>query len=331
MMVTTLFGGLVGCNNDSESGIQAPAAYKDFNNYPTGLTSPNGMLTINNNANRETLLFYGTAAPSKYIGTADSLRPIKVNLPEEGPYSIIAIDKASYEERGFEATQYSLFTYYSTSQAFSISVSPTSNWGIGTLRINNFSNCWVVLKSLNGTQTYGAVQPKQQMVNIPVSVGTYHIIPYFYREIRANNTIVGVIDMPVTEQSRDFEVTDTDRLHIHDFTDANVSTNITPLVKVINQSNQGVSIFRSNDQMLNGSLHDDFVLNSGKETFIIGFAQGNNVQTINFRASAWGQNHRFVPQSMEMKYGKAYIITIPLNGEASDITVVEEDSKPYLD
>jgi len=333
VILTLVFGVLLsGCDEDdnTDPGNQTPTVYKDFENYPTGMAKSNGMLTISNKANKATLLFYGTAAPERYVATVDPLGVVKVNLPSEGPYSIIAIDKAAYETQGFKASQTNEFTFFSNTQAFSISVSPTATWGAGILRVNNYSDYWVQLKSPDNTQTYGVIQPKAMLVNIPVSNGTYHFIPNFYKQIRVNNTIVGVIDMPVTAQANSFTVEDSDLLHIFDFVNSDVSPNTTPIVQIRNRSSVGIQVFRSGNQMVDGTLRDDYIVNSGRDSFISGFKQGDNTNEINFRAIAWQQNHRYVPQDITMEYGRAYIITLPQSGLAADIIVEDEDATPFF-
>jgi hypothetical protein len=324
--------GLVGCKDDDDPKTTTATPYDDFFNYPNGRIHQNGMLTITNSANRETLLFHGTAAPANYIGTVGSLNSIRVNLPENNQfYAIIAIDKTFFEQRGFEASQVTALTFFSNSQAFSVSVSPSATWGAGTLRVNNHSDYWVQLKSSDGNQTYAAAQPGGLMLNIPFANGTYDIVPHFYRQIFVNNSLVGIVDMRDLTQSYSFTVNDANRLFIRDFTDANISPTTPPFVRVINGSNQGVRVFRSGTQMVTGTLQVDAILRDGGDDFFMGFEAGNNTNTINFRALAWGADHRFVPVDLVMQKDKAYIITIPANGLAAGITVVEVEASQFYD
>jgi len=316
-----------GCGDDSTK----TTVYSDFHNYPNGWVNKNGMLTITNNANKNTLLFHGKATAENYIGTVGPLNSIKVNLPYNNQfYAIIAIDKELFEERGFDAIQVTELTYFSSSQAFTIAVSPSSAWGAGILRINNYSDYWIQFKSADGNQTYAVAKPGDFMINVPFANGTYDLMPHFYRQIFVNDVLLGIIDMRDLSQSYSLTVDDSNRLFIRDFTDTNIIPTTPPFVRVINGSNQGIRVFRSGVQMLTGTLQVDYVLRDGGEAFYMGFEAGNNTNTINFRALAWGTDYREVPEDIEMKVDKAYTITLPANGLASGITVKEEAASDYF-
>jgi len=148
MVVLAVVGmALVSCN-DSEStnnNQQVPEKYKDFYNYPDGRKSPTGTLMINNSINSPVLLFTSDVTGTNYIGTVDSLNSIKVTLPEQKFYTIVAVDKKTWEEKGEQAERSSNLTYFSRTQPYSLNVSPSVMGGGGKWYINNPTNYWVFI------------------------------------------------------------------------------------------------------------------------------------------------------------------------------------------
>jgi len=156
-----LFGG--GDGGDDEAG------YEEFYNYPDGRANGNGTLTISNSVASPVLLFTSDVAPGNYIGTVGSLSSVKVKLPEEKFYTIVAVDKANWEEKGAQAAQYSELTYYSNTQGYSITVSPDNLSGAGQWIINNYTNYWVALKKSDLSSNFAVVAPTAKRVIVPHS------------------------------------------------------------------------------------------------------------------------------------------------------------------
>jgi len=77
------------------------------------------------------LLFTNDVSGVNYIGTVPSLGEIKVALPEQKFYTIVAVSKKSYDEKQDQAERYSDLTYYSRTQAFSMTVHATEMFGGG--------------------------------------------------------------------------------------------------------------------------------------------------------------------------------------------------------
>ncbi|MDR0706929.1 MAG: InlB B-repeat-containing protein, partial [Treponema sp.] len=128
--------------------------YAGFYNYPTGRANPTGLLEITNSIAKQTLLFNGTVEAANYIGTVDSLSSVKVKLPDEKFYTIVAVDKENYEERQTQAAQFNVLTYYSNTQPYSIRVSPSNTYGGGTWVFNNKTSFWVQIKKTDMSQNY---------------------------------------------------------------------------------------------------------------------------------------------------------------------------------
>jgi len=63
----------------------------------------NGTLTISNSVATPVLLFTSDVSPENYIGTVGSLSSVKVKLPEQKLYTIVAVDKANWQEKGEQA------------------------------------------------------------------------------------------------------------------------------------------------------------------------------------------------------------------------------------
>jgi len=98
------------CDQD-DGGKNIPEKYKNFYNYPDGRKSPTGTLEIKNSVNAPALLFTNDVIGSNYIGTVGSLGSIRVTLQEQKFYTIVAVDKASYEENSAQAGRFSDLTY----------------------------------------------------------------------------------------------------------------------------------------------------------------------------------------------------------------------------
>ncbi|GAB6392083.1 MAG: hypothetical protein MdMp014T_1456 [Treponematales bacterium] len=79
--------------------------YEDFYNYLDGRANENGTLTISNSSASRVLLFASDVVPENYIGTAGGKGQVKVKLPEQKFYTIVAVDKANWEEKGSQAAQ----------------------------------------------------------------------------------------------------------------------------------------------------------------------------------------------------------------------------------
>jgi hypothetical protein len=340
LLVAGLVLGLTGCSmgNDGKGNGgdgNTPEWATGFYNYPTGrVDQNNGRLTITNSIASEVLLFEGSVDKDNYIGTVGSLSSVRVRLPEEKFYTIIAVDKANYAERRAQAAQFNSLTYYSNTQPYTVSVRPSSTWGGGNWVFNNNTNYWVQVKKTDLSQNYAVIAPGALRVTIPIEIGAiYDYFLYFSRELKYNGRTIALVDFTDRSQANTASVENSSTPFLTPIYNANVPTNsIKPAVMVINNSTQTVRVYRSNTQMTNGNPGGDFVVVGGQRQLITGFEISDTTMTINFSGVAW-EYPKYVPsgQSMTMAANKVYEITIPTGNDpdASGITVVEVDASKY--
>jgi hypothetical protein len=324
---------LAGCD-DKTDGNEIPAIYKDFYNYPTGMVDQNnGRLTVNNTVNGEILLFDGVVEGGKYLGLINSFGSVKLRLPEERFYSIVAVQKVNYEERKEKATQFSETAYYSNSQTFTISVSPSSTYGGGNWRFTNNTNYWVEVKNADLSQNYAVIQPNALLVTIPIVIGNnYPYIPVFRKEVKYDGKVIALVETAVRKQADTATTNANSPTFPSVFNNVDIPTGIRPAVYVRNASQRSVEVLYSNTPKTNGTPGGSFWIAGGQSAMITGFEAGDNTQNINFFALAW-ENNKWVPstQALTMAADKVYEITIPNGADpsASDITVVEVDGSKY--
>ena len=312
-------------NNDNNTDPIIDPIYDGFYNYPTGRVDPNaGRLTIKNTLNSEVLLFYEKVDKGNYIGTIGNLGEIRVKMPEQKFYAIVAVQKANYEERKAQASQFHEMAYYSDTQAYTISVSPSSLWGGGIWRFNNYTNYWVEVRKADLSQNYAVIQPNAKMVNIPIEVGAiYDYSLYYSRDLKYNGMIIAKVETtnPLLDDS--VQVNALNPTHVTDIENVSVNANTKPFVMVINNATVAVRVFYGGTQKTNGAPSGDIIVPSGQRLLFSGFEPGDLTTSLNFRASSWATNHRYVPatQAYTMANDRVYEVTIPTNGNAADIIV----------
>ncbi|MDR2194058.1 MAG: InlB B-repeat-containing protein [Treponema sp.] len=305
--------------------------YGNFYNYPAGrVDANNGRLTITNSTASEVLLFISTAEASNYIGSVGSLSNVKVRLPEEKFYTIVAVDKENYEEQTAQASQFNVLTYYSNTQPYTITVSPSSTYGGGTWIFNNNSGYWVQIKKTDLTENYAVIAPNAIRVSIPIALNTpYDYFVYFSKELKYGGKVVALVETTDRSQANTAIVTNAAEPFTTIIQNVNAeSTTIKPAVLVKNNSNKSIRIYYANSQKTNGAIGADFVIGGGKSELISGFETEDSTTSINFSANAW-ENNKFVPIEMFMQANKVYEITIPANENAAEITVTEVDASRY--
>jgi hypothetical protein len=334
LLVAGFVLGLAGCSDGSGGGSEdeTPDWAAGFYNFPTGRVNSTGTLTITNQIASEVLLFEGTVDKDKYIGTAGSLSSVKIKMPEEKFYTIVAVDKANYIERRGQAAQFNSLTYYSNLQPYTVPVTPSSTWGGGNWVFNNNTNYWVQVKKADLSMNYAVIAPNAQRVTIPIGVGEiYDYFLYFSRELKYDGRTIALVDFTDRSQSNTAQVSNSAPTFTTNINNANVpSSNIKPAVMVINNASQTVRVYRSNTQMTNGAPGGDFVVVGGQRQLISGFEINDLTTVINFQALAW-ETPKYVPVTQEwsMIADKVYEITIPISGEASGITASEVNASKY--
>jgi hypothetical protein len=253
-------------------------------------------------------------------------------MPEEKFYTIIAVQKLNYEERRVQAAQFNSLTYYSNTQPYTVSVSPSNTFGGGNWVFNNNTNYWVQVKKADLSQNYAVIAPNAQRVTIPIGIGEiYDYFLYFSRELKYEGKVIALVEATDRSQANTATVNTANPTYTTTINNVSVpSSNIKPAVMVKNNSNKTVRVYYANTQKTNGSPGGDFVVAGGQSQLISGFEIDDDTATISFNAIAWEQNKQ-VPasKSMMMLADKVYEITIPNSEDASQITVNEVNASNY--
>jgi hypothetical protein len=322
-------GNNAGDNNDDED---IPLLYEDFYQYPDGRKNASGTLEIGNSAASPVLLFTDSVVPANYIGTADSLSSIKVRLPEEKFYTIVAVDKATWEEKGDQASLFSDLTYYSNRQPYSMSVHASSTYGGGTWIINNTTNYWVAFrKSDQSGTTYAVAAPNARRMSVPVQLNTnYDFIPHFYKELKYNGKVIALVEYDDTRSADTVTTSEAQRSFTTDVGSlTQPSTNIKPAIYFTNNSDKTVRIYSGQNYQL--GTGDDFAMASGMTEMLTGLEAETNTNSIQFASIAW-ESRIFVAENMVMQNNKVYRIVLAGNQTSNNYstTVIEEDASVYF-
>jgi hypothetical protein len=304
--------------------------YAGFPNYPTGVVDQSGLLKVTTSVAKETLLFNGTVEKGKYLGTISPLGSVQLRLPDEKFYTIVAVDKANYEERQAQAAQFNVLVYYSNTQPYSVTVSPVSTYGGGSWVFNNNTGFWVQIKKSDLSENYAVIAPNTQRVIIPIAVNTpYDYFVYFSKELKYGGKVVALVEITDRSQANTAQATNANPVYTTTINNVNVPTNnIKPAVMLKNNSQKTVRVYYGGQQKTNGAAGNDLVITGGASLLVSGFEIDDNTNAIEFNALAWEYNKK-VPVNMVMAANKVYEITIPNNENASEITVTEADSSKY--
>jgi len=334
--VCALIGSLafLACSNGNDDpGDGIPEAYKDFRNYPVGRQDSSSLLTVQNSYNSPVLLFHTDFAPENYIGTVGSLDTIKVKLEDEKFYTIIAVDKADYEERRFQASQFSSLTYYSRTQAFDVKVNSGLTSGNRQWVLNNNTKYWCKVVDVSSPATvYAVLAPGTIRVTLPLSVGDYYDYePVFMQEIKYQGNVIALSEFSDRHSGGTTNV-DTNPVYTSNFPVTLNFTNIKPNVLLINNSGRTVRIYKTKaTQLTNGTVGSDWTIGSGSRALVTGFDVGDNTEDIFVWAVGWtaGNQDGFkqvtgTNTSIVMENNKVYQITV--GSEASTFSVVEFDA-----
>jgi hypothetical protein len=341
---------LAGClnflgGNDDDKDEDIPEAYENFYNYPSGRIKSNGTLQIRNTVTSPVLLFTSDVSPDNYIGTAGSLSSVNVALPDEKFYTIVAVQKSEYEEKGKEAAQFSDLTYYSNTQPYSLAIQASEMGGAGQWIITNNTDYWVsFMKSDQSGTVYAVAAPRATRIIIPVSFEkSYDFIPHFYRQLKYNGNIVALVEFDDPNQQNTVYTDSqypTNRTTIGGSGNINPNgSTIKPAVLFTNSSDKNVRIYLGlNNQLTNGGMVGaDFVVVSGR-TFMFTSTENDTVQkletgvstsSINFEVP--GQGDVSVSENIIMQNDKVYHVT--LSGKVSTgytTSVTEEEASTYF-
>lgn len=329
---------VVGCDNLTEIiGDDVPAVYNGFYNYPIGRVDPTGTLTVQNKAAAKVLLFNGTVEPNNFLGIVDSLSSVKLKLPEEKFYSIVAVDASNYEEKTTQAAQTSEITYYSNAQAYTVSVSTSGSSGAGRLVINNHTSYWVTIKASDLSQNYAVAAPKAVKVSVPIEMNRpYSYKVYFTKEVTLNGKIIAIVETTNESLSNLFQLdSESPKFEIEIKPDnIDSSSSLKPSVLVKNRmKTKSINCYKGNTGLSNGATpNGDFVLMSGREQLFVDFNAGDSLSMLNFSNPSWGGNRLYLNDDTVLENGKIYIIEV--TGELDDRAcslVSVEDAEEYFE
>jgi len=336
LVLAVLFMVLAGCqvnvntkDPDDPNNPNVPDKYKDFYNYPTGRKDPAGTLEIRNSVASQVLVFTNDVTGPNYIGTIGSLDKIKVSLPEQKFYTIVAVDKKNWEERGDQAERFSDLAFYSRQQPYSMAVNPSSMYGGASWVIVNRTSYWVSFKkSDNSGEIYAVVAPNTLRATIPMQFDkSYDYIPHFYKELKYQGVVIAIAESDDVRNAntayvRSGAASKTFNTEIG-VDIAGPSTNIKPAVFATNslQSQSARVYYGTNNQLSNGAI-DDLVLVSGDSFIFTGLNEDNNINQVNFNTLGWGR--LYVQQSMVMQKNKVYKINVTGSSETNYSTTATE-------
>jgi len=321
--------------NEKDNDKNAPIKYKDFYNYPIGRVDPSGLLQITNSVNSQVLLFTNDVSGINYIGTVGSLSTIKVKLPEQKFYTIVAVDKKLWEEKGEQAARFSDLTYYSNTQPFSMSVRPDSMGGAGKWYINNNTSYWVSFrKSDQSGEVFAVAAPNAKRVFIPVQLNkTYDYVPHFYRELKYDGQVIALAESDVISAADTVIVREANPTFTTEIGDTKIpSSKIQPTIFFTNGSDKTVRAYSGGIQLGNGATPggDDFALGAGDHFLFTGLTASMNLTSINFRSIAWS-SPVYVTQNMTMENNKVYNITLNYIDGQYTTTVTTDEAEEFFE
>jgi hypothetical protein len=322
---------LFSCDNPNSGGgnNNVPPLYQNFYNYPDGRIGQNGLLTIRNAVNSRVLLFTDSVSPSNYIGTVESLNSVKVRLPEEKFYIIVAVDQANYEEKEGQAYQFSDRTYYSSTQPYSMSVSPNSLFGAGTWVLANLSNYWVALqKTDNSGDNWAVLAPNTLRTTIPIPLGTaFDYVPHYSKELKYNGKVIALVEYDDRAQANTV-TTSTEIPTFNTNIAKNISppsSNLKPAILLTNYCDKTVRVFMGQNNQLSpsGTAGEDYAMASGWTTMITSrIEDGVNINSINFDSVGW-DSRVYVSADTVMQNNHVYRVVLAGNLTNGYTTTVE--------
>ena len=338
LLAAALMVGFAGCPADDDNGggggNEIPPPYRGFHNYPVGRQDNSSLLTVTNSYNSPVLLFHTEFASDKldyYIGTVGSLDSIKVRLPDEKFYTIVAVDKADYEERRFQASQFSSLTYYSRTQAFEVKVNSGLTSGNRQWVLNNNTKYWCKVVNVSSTATvYAVLAPGTIRVTLPLNIGDYYNYePVFMQEIKYQGRVITMSEFSDRHSGGTTNVDD-NPVYTSNFPVTLTLTDLKPNVLLINNSGRTVRIYKTKaTQLTNGAIGTDWSIGSGSRALVTGFDVGDKTGDIYLWAVGWtadGQDgyKQVTGSSITMQKDKVYQITV--GSEAGTFTVEELDA-----
>lgn len=347
-----IFVGLSSCvninNNSNNSTDYSKTIYADFYNYPTGKQNASGTLTVTNAlTTSEVLIFDGTVEAANYIGTIPAGSSIKVKLDAGKFHTIVGILKSDYDDNKDLTLcgQSSVLTYYSSTQGYKISVSPSNLAGAGTWIFNNSTNYWASVESVDNSTTYAVIQPNALRVKVPIKLNTSYDYKIVYKkELKYNDVVLAITDSTLQSQNDTVYLTeDTTTTFTTDITGTGTGSlnDLSPSVLFINSSGKSVRLYNGQVQLSNitNSTAEDFVVIAGTTAMVTGLTNGGSTSSIIARSNAW--TAQTCTEKVTMSKGKVYVIEITSDStygttgstSTSPIkwSVTEKDASEYYD
>lgn len=325
---------------EPSGGDYSGTIYADFANYPTGRQAANGTLEIVNQvATSAVLAFDGTVEAANYIGTIPASSSIKVRLDAGKFHTIVGILKSDYDDKKDldQCGQSSVLTYYSNTQAYKVSVSPSNLTGAGTWIFNNNTNYWASIEAVDNSTTYAVIQPNALRVKVPVQLNkSYDYKIVYKKELKYNDTVLAITDSTLQSQN--------DTVQLSESTTTTFTTDIkgtgtgalgdlAPSVLFVNASGKSVRLYNGQVQLSNftNKNADDFVVLDGTTAMVTGLTSGTTTSSITARSVAWSGEQKCT-ENVTMNKGKVYVITATENSApgAAPITWKVEE-KPASD
>lgn len=307
---------------------EGTGVYVNFYNYPTGKQDPNGTLNLKNLITEDILVFADSVSPENYIATVNALGTATVKLTSERFYTIIAVQKTIYEQNPERATQTSKLAYYSDTQGYTVSISAENLSGSGTWIINNATNYWASIESLDGQETYAVIAPRTQRVKIPVQTSkSYDYKIVYKKELKYSGKTLAITEVSRQEQNdtavfksaNGYQFTTDLSLSLE-----NEYAKLSPSVQLINNSGKSLRVYKGNIQVTSfGELDsEDYVCVNGETAFFTGFDAGATADSIGIRSVAWPEYGLIkCDDTKTFSKGKVYVVTVSSNTSGSSSPV----------
>lgn len=293
--------------------------YKDF---AASKVNARGTLTLKTQLTEDVLVFTDSVLPQYYIGRIPASSSIKVRLEANKFYNIVAVRKSAYDENQEKAAQISELAYYSDTQAYVVSVSPSNLTGNGTWIFNNYTNYWVSIeKTDNSGETFAVISPEARSVSVPMdSSVNYNYKIVYKQQLKYQGVTMALVDKSFTYQSDTaYFAADNNYQFITDLKldgDTSSYDNLLPSVVFTNNTGRTIRVFNGNTQLTNfGAISDnpDYVLGSAKTAVFTGFAETAVASTIGFRSESY-IGLQPCTDSTQFEKGKVYYVSVKNKG-----------------
>ena len=304
------------CENydDSSSENYEDSAFLGFENYPTGKQSSNGLLTLTNDTNTAVLAFTDSLYCGNYIGTIPAFSSIKVALDPGKFYCIVSVSKEAYLKDSSLAVQTSVLVYYSSIQAYTVSVSPENMTGSATWIFNNYTSYWVSVEKIDGSgETFAVIAPNAKLVRVPVQTNkNYDYRLVYKKQLKYNGNIIAVSNKTSSTENDTASFMNLTTFTTDLYGDATKdNSDLAPTVKFVNQTGKTLRVYNGQVQLTDTGINaEDYALASGVSAFFTGFEEGSRLCDLNVQNIAWSNRYYCTDSSTVLKNGYVYTIVV---------------------